>query len=204
MTPVHIHKSILKNQKGILTLDFIFAIIMIFTFTAILFAFSITFSAVEIAQYATFAASRAYLAGNKNSDDQEKAGKKKFDDLITGNKAVLGTFFKNGWFTLSPVELKNFNPDYAKDIDSDSDTFVGARTTIVAKILKMRFPLLGSTTDDDLSAQINSYLMREPTEEECTQFVNQRLEKIRVLDARFNSASYINNDQYVRMMDDGC
>lgn len=204
MKTVHARKSPLKNQKGILTLDFLFAMIMMFTFTAILFAFSITFSAIEIAQYVTFAASRAYLAANKTSNEQEAAGKKKFNDLVVADKAPLGTFFKNGWFTLSPVELKNFNADYNKDEDSDSDTFVGARTTFVAKILMMRFPLLGSTTEEDLSAQINSYLMREPTEEECALFVKERLNRIRLLDSRFNSASYIDDSQYVPIMDDGC
>lgn len=198
-------KHILKNQKGLLTLDFIFAMIMMFTFTAILFAFSMTFSAIEIAQYATFAASRAYFAANKTSDEQEAAGKKKFNDLVAAEKAPLSTFFKNGWFTLSPVELKNFNADYAKDEDSDSDTFVGARTTFVAKILMMRFPLLGSTTEEDLSAQINSYLMREPTEEECSNFVDRRMNRIQLLEPHFASgATNIDPNQYVPLMDDGC
>lgn len=198
-------QSILRNQKGILTLDFLFAIIMMFSFTAILFAFSITFTAVEIAQYATFAASRAYFAANKTSNEQEEAGKQKFTALISAEKAPLGTFFKNGWFTLSPVELKDFNDEYASDTDNDTDTFVGARTTMVAKILKMRFPLLGTTTDDDLSAQINSFLMREPTEEECQQFVRDRLTKIKNIDpdGRFNN-SYVQDGAYVQIMDDGC
>lgn len=198
-------KSLLKNQKGILTLDFLFAIIMMFSFTAILFAFSITFTAVEIAQYATFAASRAYFAANKTSDDQEKAGKDKFAELVISEKAPLGTFFKNGWFTLSPVELKDFNSEYSSDSDGDVDTFVGARTTMIAKILKMRFPLLGSTTDEDLSAQINSFLAREPTEEECQEFVRDRLTNIKNIDpdGRFNNA-YVQDGAYVQIMDDGC
>lgn len=193
----------LQNQKGLLTLDFLFAIIMMFAFTAILFAFSITFTAVEIAQYATYAASRAYFAANKNSDDQEAAGKKKFNDLVVAERAPLGTFFKNGWFTLNPVELKDFNSEYSSDVDNDSDTFVGARTTMVAKILQMRFPLLGSTTEDDLSAVINSFLMREPTEEECQDFVAERYTRIITLDPRFSSAS-LPTDAYVQIMDDGC
>lgn len=196
-------QKILKNQKGLLTLDFLFAIIMMFAFTAILFAFSITFTAVEIAQYATFAASRAYFAAHKTSDEQEAAGKKKFNDLVVGERAPLGAFFKNGWFTLSPVELKDFNSDYSADDDKDSDTFIGARTTMVAKILQMRFPLLGSTTEDDLSANISSYLMREPTEEECQDFVNDRYQRIITLDNRFGSAA-LSTDAYVSMMDDGC
>lgn len=197
-----IHNPI-KNNKGILTLDFIFAMIIMFAFTAVLFAFSITFTAVEIAQYATFAASRAYFAAHKNSDDQEKLGRDKFNELVNGEKAPLGTFFRNGWFTLSPVELRNFNDDYGVDADSDQDNFVGARTTIVAKILQMRFPLLGSTTEEDLSANINSFLMREPTEEECVEFVQSRFNGILDLDSRFRSG-FVQESAYAMIMDDGC
>lgn len=202
-------KSILKSQKGILTLDFLFAMIMMFTFTAILFAFSITFTAVEIAQYATFAASRTYFAAHKDADAQKSAAEKKFNDLVLANNAPLATLFKNGWFTLTPVKLDDFNREYSSDPDGDSDTFVGARTTLVAKILQMRFPLLGSTGDEDFSADVNSFLMREPTVEECRAFTAKRLTNIKNIpqvgnpNGRFNNA-YVQDDAYVMIMDDGC
>lgn len=202
MTQMHKHNP-LKNNKGILTLDFIFAMLIMFAFSAILFAFSITFSAVEVAQYATFAASRAYFSANKNSDDQEAAGRNKFNELIVAERAPLGNFFKNGWFTLSPIEFKNYNEDYNAETDSDQDTFVGARTTIVAKLLQLRVPLLGSTTEEDLSAVIGSYLMREPTEEECSDFVRDRFSNILNLDSRFSSGP-IQQSAYAIIMDDGC
>lgn len=84
---------ILGNERGILTLDFIFAMLMMFCFSAIIFAFTITFSAVEIAQYATYASARAFFAARKTSDEQEKAGKDKFTALVLNPKAQLGTFF---------------------------------------------------------------------------------------------------------------
>lgn len=202
MRKQHLHNP-LKNNKGILTLDFIFAMLIMFAFSAILFAFSITFTAVEIAQYTTFAASRAYFAANKNSDDQETAGSNKFNELINAEKAPLGTLFKNGWFTLTPVMFSNFNEDYGADTDSDQDTFVGARTTLTAKILQIRIPLLGSTTEEDLSAQVNSYLMREPTEEECKDFVTNRFSHFVALDSRFSS-SFVMESSYAIIMDDGC
>lgn len=195
--------SPLKSKKGLLTLDFLFALIMIFAFTSILFGFSITFTAVEIAQYATFAASRAYFAANKTSDDQEQAGTRKFNALINARQAPLGTIFKNGWFTLSPVELKDFNSEYSTDPNVDSDTFIGARTTLTAKILQKRFPLLGSTSEDALSAKINSFLMREPTEEECVSFVQERFSRFLQLETRF-TAPFVRADAYTVIMDDGC
>jgi hypothetical protein len=202
-------KSLLKNERGILTLDFLFAIVMMFTFTAILFAFSITFTAVEIAQYATFAASRAYFAAHKDQTSQNDAATRKFASLVTAEKAPLSTFFRNGWFELKAVTLGDYNSDYSTDPDGDSDTFVGARTTFTAKILKMRFPMLGETTDEDLSAEINSYLMREPTFTECAEFAAARLRNIKNIpqtgnpNGRFNNA-YVLDGNYVLMMDDGC
>jgi len=194
---------ILKNQKGLLTLDFIFAILLMFTFSAILFGFTITFSAVEIAQYATFAAARANFAANKNTDEQQKLGKDKFDELIKNKNSVLGNFFRNGWFSLSDVKIADFNEEFSPDPNKDSDTFIGARATFVAKILSMRVPLLGNTTDDDLSANISSYLMREPTEEECLQFVQQRFSQIQALRPGF-SQSLVDPNAYVIIADDGC
>ena len=194
---------ILKDKRGFLTLDFIFAILLMFTFSAILFGFTITFSAVEIAQYATFAAARANFAANKNTDVQQKLGKTKFDELIKNKDSVLGAYFRNGWFSLSDVKIADFNEEFSPDPNKDSDTFIGARVTFVAKILNMRVPLLGSTTDDDLSANISSYLMREPTEEECLQFVKQRFSQIQNLRPGF-SQGFIDPNAYAVIADDGC
>ncbi|MCB9073707.1 MAG: hypothetical protein H6623_08795 [Bdellovibrionaceae bacterium] len=195
---------ILGNERGILTLDFIFAMLMMFCFSAIIFAFTITFSAVEIAQYATYASARAFFAARKTSDEQEKAGKDKFTALVLNPKAQLGTFFRNGWFTLTPVQIKDFSDEYSNDANNDSDTFVGARTTLVAKLLKMKFPLLGTTTDEDLSARINSYLSREPTEEECQTFTEQRMQAIQQLQPGAYDNGLVLPGSYIVMMDDGC
>lgn len=198
-----LQKNILKNQKGMLTLDFIFATIMMFAFSAILFGFAITFTAVEIAQYATYASARAYFAAHKNEDEQQRLGKEKFDKLVKDRQSVLGTFFRNDWFELGDVDIRDYSGEFSQNASADSDTFVGARTTLVAKILKLQFPLLGGTTDDDLGTNISSYLMREPTEEECEDFTQQRFEQIQNLKSGFG-ASYIQNSAYAPTMDDGC
>lgn len=196
-------QNILKNQKGILTLDFIFATIMMFAFSAILFGFAITFTTVEITQYATFASARAYFAAHKNEDEQQRVGKEKFNKLVKDKQSVLSTFFRNDWFELGDVELRDYSSEFQQEAGADSDTFVGARTTLIAKILKLQFPMLGGTTDEDLGTQVSSYLMREPTEEECEDFTQQRFQQIQNLKSGFG-ASYIQNTAYASMMDDGC
>ncbi len=195
--------KILRDQKGFLTIDFIFAFIMMFAFSAVLFAFSITFTSVEIAQYATFASARAHFAAHKTEIEQQRLGKEKFNKLIRDKNSVLGNFFRNGWFEVSDVEIRDFSSEFSQTGGVDSDTFVGARTGLIAKILKMEFPMMGKTTDEDLSANISSYLMREPTEEECVDFNQQRFQQIQNLKGGF-STPFIQPGAYAIIMDDGC
>jgi hypothetical protein len=193
----------LKNNKGFLTLDFIFATILMFSFSALLFMFSITFSAFEVAQYAVFASSRAYFAAAKNEEDQHTAGKEKFEKLIREPSSSLGNVFRNGWFEISDVNIDDFNGDFADDPNSDSATFIGARATVVAKILQVKFPLIGGGAEN-LSATPASYLMREPTEEECQNFTIERMEKMQQLrPGQFDNPN-ISAASYAVMMDDGC
>lgn len=197
------HKNILKNQKGILTLDFIFATLMMFSFSAILFGFTMTFTAIEIAQYATFASARTYFAAHKNENEQKQLAKQKFNFLVKDKQSSLGNLFRNNWFELTDVELGDYNGEFSQKSGTDSETFIGARTQLVANILKMNFPLLGSTSDSDLSTSISSYLMREPTEEECADFTEQRFEEIKNLKSGFSSG-YVQDAAYIPIMDDGC
>ena len=101
------------------------------------------------------------------------------------------------------MEIRDFSSEFSQAAGTDSDTFVGARTSLIAKILQLEFPLMGKTTDEDLNANISSYLMREPTEEECVDFTQQRFQQIQGLKSGF-SASYIQPSAYAVMMDDGC
>lgn len=184
-------------------MDFIFAAIMMFTFSAILFRFAITFVVVEITQYATFASARSFFAAHKNEDEQRRVGKEKFDKLVRDRTSILGNFFRNDWFTVSDVQLADFSGEFSQTAGEDSDTFVGARVSLVAKVLSMNIPLLGSTTDDDLGTDVSSYLMREPTEQECEDFTKDRFKQIQTLKSGF-SQGFVRDDAYVPTMDDGC
>jgi hypothetical protein len=194
---------ILKNQRGLLTLDFIFATLLMFTFSAILFVFCITFTAVNIAQYATFASARTYFAAHKNEDEQRSLAEAKFRTLVQNPDAPLGNMFRNNWFELSEFAISDFTSEFNEDASKDSDTFVGARVRLTAHVLQINVPLLGSTNSDDLSTYVSSYLMREPTEEECEQFVNQRFTNIQNLKAGFADGN-VQPGTYLPIMDDGC
>src|ERR1700761_6449685 len=89
----------ITNQNGQMTIDFIFGLVLMAGFAAVLFALSFTLSVSEIAQYVTFAAARNYYAGNLTLNDQVTAGKAKYASLL-GNKAIKPLFSGN-WFSLS-------------------------------------------------------------------------------------------------------
>src|SRR5688500_13725644 len=133
------------NNRGALTLDFIFAITLVTGLAGILMALSLTLSVVEIVQYAAFASSRAYFASHKNMDKQAEQAKAKFDQL-KANKA-LALVFKGDWFEITYVPGHDFRSEYANPIEIS--TFVGTRVVFSAKMLKFNVPFFGATGEDE-------------------------------------------------------
>src|ERR1700761_4302146 len=89
----------ITNQNGQMTIDFIFGLVLMAGFAAVLFALSFTLSVSEIAQYITFATARNYYAANFAPQDQVTAAKAKYAALV-GNKAIK-PLFQGTWFSLS-------------------------------------------------------------------------------------------------------
>lgn len=160
-----------KNEGGFITFDFIFALLMALGFTTILFSMAVTLSAVEVAQYITFAVSRAYTGAHETDKDQEQLAKQKYAELIA--VPILKRVFNGGWFTIGPIEVGDYNREY--NDDAESPTFIGARLKMDAKILRMTIPFLGRTAEKTETgrATLNSYLNREVTTTECRENFNR-------------------------------
>ena len=191
-------KNFLKNEKGILTLDFIFAFIIIFGFVGVLFSFAMTFSVVEAVQYVSFASARNYSLAHLNEDRQMERADKKYDELTTSQ--ALSPFLSNGWFEAEKSTNHNFNDTY--DPKSGYEVFWGVRISFKAPILFKRVPLLGTTGSDPdgFTANIQSFLMREPTFSECQTFISKRAESLKNLNYNFP----LNRNSNSIMMDNGC
>ncbi len=204
----------MNNSGGFVTTEFLFAVIIAFGMTLITFALTFTLSTVEIAQYATFSASRAHAAANFDIDAQKKAAQIKYDSLVTTGS--FSNLFKNGWFTLSKSEElevrsgngENFERDYPSSDSSASFNFQGVRTTFTAKILEMQLPFLGKIQpeeDDGFKTRLTAFLIREPSQKECIDFMEARKEKLWDYDgngrfARFRKSS----DVPTPWEDNGC
>lgn len=173
-------RSLLKDQRGILTLDFIFAMILGMGFTVVFFALTLTLSLVEVTQYLSFSVARVSLAAHESRADQIALGNLKYNELRA--KPVFRTLFSQGWFTLpaqpsfgNDPNNRGFNDEYPADPIEDNETFIGARIRIRANVIRWNSPFLGSTTSDSQTgvADVQTFLGREVTTSECREKFNR-------------------------------
>jgi hypothetical protein len=191
------------NNRGALTLDFIFAIVLVTGLSGILLALSLTLAVVESAQYVAFASSRAYFATHLNEQKQAEQAKAKFEQL-KANKAFR-LVFNAEWFGVKYVDGHDFRSEY--DNEEAVSTFVGTRLLFNAEMLKFDIPFFGSTAEDGqgFKANINSYLGREPTWQECMDYVEQRFKQIQALDpSRWANIPSVDDNSYIVHADNGC
>lgn len=198
----------LRNERGIITLDFIFAFVLVFGMTLILFGFCLSLSVIEITQYITFSAARNYYAGHVSRQMQTDAAIKKFQQL-TVQTQPFATLYGRGWYQLGPLEVgpqaeQQTISEYTHGTDRpDRNTFVGARVTLNAKVLEMRIPFFGDTYDqeDGFVARVATFLGRAPTEQEARAVNAQRFAAIRQLESRYQQAP---DGAYTIICDNGC
>tara|TARA_Y100001935_G_C17309780_1_gene514994 strand:+ start:1332 stop:1946 length:615 start_codon:yes stop_codon:yes gene_type:complete len=201
----------IKNQSGFMTMDFLFALVLILGFTVLLFRVSLTLTTASIVQYITFASARNYFAAHADSNSQVKMAEKKYSELV-GND-VIKPLLANGWFeVLDRPEVGDISTKKPEFEPAVKNTFYGVGTTFVARILQYNMPFFGSTDPEGdesgsgFSTYIGSFLGREPSAIECLEFTARRWEMIRNLSPS-RGASYssgTSGDNYFPMEDSGC
>lgn len=191
----------IKNQSGAITLDFIFALVLVLSMTMLLGVFSFSLSVVESVQYLTFSSSRAYFAGHINQEEQTKAAEKKFESLASSGSYK--KLLKKDWFDVSIAKVGDSSDVY--EGKEDRDIFEGVRTKIVVGLLDLQIPLFGSTKGDvPFEAYITSFLGREPTSEECMEMVSERFNEIIKLGGGSYSGGNVGAGSYAAFDDNGC
>lgn len=208
----------LKSQSGMITLDFLFAFVLVMGFAGLLFALTLTLTVVEITQYVTFASARNYSASHINVIYQEQQARLKYKELT--ETTVFAPLYSNGWFEIDKPEAALVGdattvfPEYKQSSPEEPNLFYGVGTKFIARMLEFNIPFFGSTTDDGdgqgsgFKTFIASYLSREVTTNECLNFFNaRRWEKIRSLPVS-NASPYSvltpANEAYVIVSDNGC
>jgi hypothetical protein len=203
----------MTNQKGLITVDFLFALVLILGFASLMFVLSFSLSMASITQYITFAASRNYFAAHLDQDLQQARAKAKYQELI-GNP-VFKPLYANGWYLIDAEprigDHLQFKPEY-EEAAGGTNKFWGVGTSFTAKVLDFRIPFFGSTNPDGdgsgegFKTYIGSYLGREPTSAECIDFTAARWDAIRGLSVSGGAAYSTGTSAsgYFPMTDDGC
>ncbi|MBO9667303.1 MAG: hypothetical protein J7501_10885 [Bdellovibrio sp.] len=206
--------KIIQNQQGLISVDFIFSLVLCAGLCIVLFSVTFTLSMAEIGQYIAYSTSRAHAAGHIDQDKQEEMGRNKFANLMA-NGVIKPLFSQTGsgsWFKLSNLDIrgagvngKTFNSEYKYQEDRLPQT--GVRLDFGSNLLNMRIAFLGSTSEDGeaLTAKITAFMLREPTQQECWDLqVKKRYDAIINLDSRYGVLAGKTKNQYVPMEDNGC
>lgn len=196
------------TMSGQATVDFLLAMLVTFGVGLVILALSFTLSVVSIAQYIAFSSARTISAAQDLVSAQEDAGRAKFRQL--SRTGVLGGFFGPGRFALGEIEIRsgagrNFRDSFESTASQSRRNFyVGVSIPLTASILSRSIPLLGETGEErDFSTRINAFSLREPAQEECFRFFEQRAQALRGNQFRSAQIGY-NPREIVRMEDNGC
>lgn len=198
----------LKNQnqqKGVLTIDFIFSFAIVIGFFQLFYMITYTLMVAHLTQYITFASARMYFAGHIDNQSQKKAAEDKF--LALSQNSPVAGFFKNA-FVLSDFEAREF--DEITTPVPFRQKFVGSRVKFQSNILDFSVPFLGRTSEglqtNGFQSVISSYLYREPTAIECFNFIKDRARAILDLNPKYNQATSYGMDvnNVGVFTDDGC
>lgn len=212
--------SILKNQNGFLTIDFIFSMVIAVCMSMMLFALCFTLSTVEIAQYVAYSVARSYHTGQIDSDAQEQAGRAKLQKILSST--TFGQLFNKqyGWFELSNLEIKkglttsDQFAEYSPEKSNNRLPQTGVRLTLTAKILNFKVGPLGSSSSENdglFTTRVTGLLFREPTVKECQAQMayGSRYQAILDLDDRYQrlmdqQTSKPTPTDYLPLEDNGC
>jgi len=206
-------KSKSKGQKGILTLDFIFSMTAVYSIAMVFVLLALTLMMSTVVQYISFSMARAHMSGDISFDEQNLATTIQRDKLLATD---LGAFIKTtdeGWFKVEYTEgeyaFTNVDSEWSGSGGTSRQRAYGVKIKYTSNILKnFRLPMIGSPSDgandDFASANIFSFLYREPTTEECLNFNNSRWQVLRTRFQDIGSMPNLLFDNSGAQADNGC
>lgn len=195
----------MMNQRGSLTVDFIFGIVLASGVSLILISLCFTLAIVEVTQYVAFASSRVYFGAHRQEKDQVERAEGKFQELMS--IPAMKQLLNGPWFSVKYVNSGDFRSEYpAGSLANDQDVFFGTRLEIESKVLNLRIPFYGNVGNENgFKAKIQSFLGREPSFEECKNFIDERWTKYQEIYQNFKPpAGERDPEPYVPIMDNGC
>ncbi len=159
----------MHNSYGFITVDFLFATILTFGLTGIIFALSTALTIIEVSQYVTYSSARAYSAAHIDLPHQEEAARKKFEALR--ETPGIGNLITNRHFNLSDPK-----PGPGPSYHTTHNDMHGVSATLTLAGLNFQIPIFGTTrqTQEPFQTTVHSYLGRHPSQAECQKVNEQR------------------------------
>lgn len=168
-------KKFKKSERGVLTVQFMVVIVLVLFFVISFFGLTMTLVYSSLTQYLTYASARKLSLGGPNKDQQEIVGKLKYQTIRQG---LFGSAFQPGgtdWFGIPNEAEVGFNTAYS---DQESGMpgarrlFYGSFVLFQSNISNFTVPFLTDKDGGDLNTTVGSYLGREPSKEECENFLS--------------------------------
>ncbi len=197
----------LKDQEGILTLDFIFSIMAMYTISMVFALLAVTLMFSTVSQYVAFSMSRAHISGQISINDQQEAMQRQMEKIM--NKPLFKKLLKQtkgGWFQL---ESQGSARDHFDLTRSSIHRAYGVKLKYTSYLLKnFKLPLLGNISDGATGqfgeANIYSFLYREPTTEECLAFNKARWSVLKERFPQIKTMPNFMDQDYGAAADNGC
>ncbi len=167
--------TFIKNQKGVITFQFLVVLIIVLFFIISFFGLCLTLVNGSAVQYLTYASARKLSLGDKSLSSQKENAERHYLELRQ-------KFFKNKykseaeWFKISEIPDLGFNNVYT---DSHyRKIFYGASAEFISTRTNFKIPFLTDQDDGKLKTTVASYLGREVTKNECETFNERRMIEI--------------------------
>lgn len=200
------YKPCVLSCRGSLTVQFLLGFVLILTFIMLFASITLTLTTSEITQYITYTTSRHLFLSSGDINLQEEAANDKY--LSLRNHAHLKKLFSKKLFIIkNNLEFDNglgINKRFQTNTDIPN-LFYGAWTDFTPKILEVD-TLWGSTEEKQsfFKTTIGSYLGREPSIQECQNFVQKRWDLIRQKHQSYGGQYISPHSKYKVFMDNGC
>ena len=187
-------------SRGSVSIQFLLVLIIIMPFILSFFQLCVTLAMGSATQYLTYATARSLSLGGKNESDQETYAKAQYDKLIRQDKLFGKSIGSSKWFAITGLKLKN-KAAGGRSSGIDRELFYGAAVEFQSHVagLHLRFLTKDPPPPRGLTANIGSYLGREPSTDECESFIENRANEICRL---YKTSCDLN--LYDKVADNGC
>ena len=210
--------NILRNSSGFIAADFLFSFVLIIGCGIIIFALTFSLATIEIGQYITWSASRAYMSAAKDKDESEKAGRIKFQNLSKRFPLLTGSDGDGAWFELTLIQVGDNASAGMKDVQltnrnagaaENRHPWTGVATELNLKLFQsLQIPFLGKLATDPsvFTMPLRSFLMRNPSQKECLQFYSNRYSEgiLKLESGNWSQLPTVSPTTYQPMEDNGC